>query len=308
MKNYSKIIIGFVIAVFFGGLSANTAVGQEYNARNEFSLKQGGTNGVLNYDYTANADYTATSSTLTFAPGDNLATSGTASQSSTNFGGLASRANDGNTDGNYNNNSVSHTDFQSQPYWDLDLGASNAAKTLDRINVWNRTDGFGDRTVNFHVFVSNNPFTGITVADSQAQSGVQDNFNASQAGSPTTIDIANRTGRYIRVQLESPGTLLHLAEVEVFEGVPTAAQVSIGGRVAAADGAGIRNVVITLTDSNGATRTARTSSFGYFRFDEVEAGETYVLGVQSKRFTFSQPTRIINVSGAMDDILFTAEQ
>ena len=145
----------------------------------------------------------------------NLATSGTASQSSTDYGGLASRANDGNTDGNFNNHSVSHTASQSQPYWDLDLGAGNASKTLDRINVWNRTDGDSNRTVNFHVFVSDNPFTGMTVAASQAQIGVQDNFNAAQAGSPTTIDIANRTGRYIRVQLEG-STFLHLAEVQVF--------------------------------------------------------------------------------------------
>jgi hypothetical protein len=129
---------------------------------------------------------------------------------------VASRANDGNTDGNYNNGSVSHTAAQAQPYWDLDLGAGNAAQTLDRINVWNRTDGGGpSRTVNFHVFVSDNPFTGTTVAASQAQAGVQDNFNAAQAGSPTAIDIANRTGRYVRVQLEG-AEFLHLAEVEVF--------------------------------------------------------------------------------------------
>ena len=63
---------------------------------------------------------------------------------------------------------------------------------------------------------------------------------------------------------------------------------------------GIRNAVITLTDSSGQTRTARTGSLGYYRFDEVAVGENYVLAANSKQFTFADPTRIILVS---DDIV-----
>jgi hypothetical protein len=52
---------------------------------------------------------------------------------------------------------------------------------------------------------------------------------------------------------------------------PTAATVTIGGRVLTYDGRGIRNVILTMTDSSGANRTARTTAFGYYRFSDVPA-------------------------------------
>ena len=54
--------------------------------------------------------------------GNNVATSGTATQSSTDFGGEASRAIDGNTDGAWASGSVTHTAQQSNPWWQVDLG------------------------------------------------------------------------------------------------------------------------------------------------------------------------------------------
>ena len=47
---------------------------------------------------------------------------GKATQSTTDFGGVASRANDGNTDGNYANQSVTHTlNNDSEAWWQLEL-------------------------------------------------------------------------------------------------------------------------------------------------------------------------------------------
>ena len=57
---------------------------------------------------------------------------------------------------------------------------------------------------------------------------------------------------------------------------PTAAEVSVGGKVLTANGRGIENVRITMTGANGETRTVISSSFGYFRFDNVEVGGTYI--------------------------------
>ncbi len=54
---------------------------------------------------------------------------------------------------------------------------------------------------------------------------------------------------------------------------PTAASVSISGRVMAGK-QGLSRATVYLTDQKGETRTARTNSFGYFRFEEVEVGET----------------------------------
>ncbi len=68
----------------------------------------------------------------------NLARSGTASQSSIGSGGVAARAIDGSTDGNYEANSTTHTATSRDPWWEVDLGQTMA---VDAIAVWNRTDG-----------------------------------------------------------------------------------------------------------------------------------------------------------------------
>lgn len=157
--------------------------------------------------------YILTIQSLAFAAEDiNLALSGIASQSSTGFGGVASRAIDGNTDGDFfNAQSTQHNATAiAQNWWQVDLGE---VKFIDTINTWNRTDCCSDRTNLFHVFVSDTPFTGNTIADSQAQAGVSDFFTNGVMGTPTSINI-NRTGRYVRVQLASVNHL-HMAEVEV---------------------------------------------------------------------------------------------
>lgn len=73
-----------------------------------------------------------------FSDGVNVAVDGKAKQSSTDFGGKANYVNDGNTDGDYKKKSVSHTSSETDPWVEIDLGAT---KPIDRITVWNRTDG-----------------------------------------------------------------------------------------------------------------------------------------------------------------------
>jgi hypothetical protein len=50
-----------------------------------------------------------------------------------------------------------------------------------------------------------------------------------------------------------------------------------------------------------------TSSFGYYRFDEIEVGQTVVISVASKRHVFANPTRILSVQDELAGIDFTAE-
>lgn len=86
---------------------------------------------------------------------------------------------------------------------------------------------------------------------------------------------------------------------------PTAAGVSVSGRVLTAAGNGLRNAVVTMTDPQGVTQTARTSGFGYYRFFDVPAGATYVIEVASKRFLFAP--RVVAVQDELTDIDFVAE-
>ena len=87
--------------------------------------------------------------------------------------------------------------------------------------------------------------------------------------------------------------------------VPTAAMVGISGRVITAQGNGIRNAFVMLTDSSGNMRAVKSSSFGYYSFNDIEVGHTYIISVASKRFQFA--TQIISLSGEMTNVDFIAQ-
>ncbi len=89
-----------------------------------------------------------------FHGAENVALRGEAKQSSTDFGGDARLAIDGNTNGQYEAaKSTSHTALSDNPWWEVDL---KSEQSLDRIVVWNRTDGgLGSRLANFRVLVLN---------------------------------------------------------------------------------------------------------------------------------------------------------
>lgn len=87
----------------------------------------------------------------------------------------------------------------------------------------------------------------------------------------------------------------------------TSAATTASGRVVTADGQGIRNAIVQLTATNGEVRIARTGAFGYFSFEGIPVGHTYVFAVQSKRYTFAQPTQTRFISDAVEDINFTAQ-
>ncbi len=86
---------------------------------------------------------------------------------------------------------------------------------------------------------------------------------------------------------------------------PTAASVTVGGRVLSSAGRGLAQARVTMTDRGGETRSAQTNAFGYFRFDEVQAGETYIISVLSKRYEFAP--QMVTVSEEISDLNFTAE-
>ena len=88
----------------------------------------------------------------------------------------------------------------------------------------------------------------------------------------------------------------------------TAANASISGRVLTADGRGIRNAKVVITgNSLPQARVATTSSFGYFTFDGLPTGQTYVVTVNSKRYTFSVPSQVVSLVDNVVDIQFVAD-
>lgn len=70
-----------------------------------------------------------------FSGEENVAAGGKASQSSVGSNGTPERAIDGNTSGVYEENTVTHTATEANPWWEVDLGA---ARSVDKVVLYNR--------------------------------------------------------------------------------------------------------------------------------------------------------------------------
>ncbi len=86
---------------------------------------------------------------------------------------------------------------------------------------------------------------------------------------------------------------------------PTAANVSVGGKVQTASGRAIPRAIVSMTDSSGQIRTARSNPFGYFRFDDVSVGENYVFDIRAKGYSFVP--QVLNINEDIRDLNFTAQ-
>jgi CSLREA domain-containing protein len=89
---------------------------------------------------------------------------------------------------------------------------------------------------------------------------------------------------------------------------PTAANVRVSGRVITALGRGIRNVQITMTDSQGNQQIVQTTAFGYYRFDNVTAGETVTITAKARRFRFNQSSIVRTTNDSVSNADFISEQ
>ncbi len=80
--------------------------------------------------------------------------------------------------------------------------------------------------------------------------------------------------------------------------------VTVAGRVVAPNGAPLRNVGVSLIDSQGVSRRmATTSSFGLFTFDNVTVGGTFTVSASSKRYRFAVRTIQPTTNLTLEDIV-----
>ncbi|MBN1420834.1 MAG: lamin tail domain-containing protein [Planctomycetes bacterium] len=147
-------------------------------------------------------------------PGTNLARGGTATQSTTAYGGVASRAIDGNRSGVYGDGSITHTDDVPGSWWRVDLGRMY---TIDRVVLWNRTDCCAERLTKLRVSILDD-----------ASEVVEQSEHFLDGGNPSTQDYTIvlptvTRGRYVEIRKLGPdvnGTnYLSLAEVEIIQGL-----------------------------------------------------------------------------------------
>jgi hypothetical protein len=83
----------------------------------------------------------------------------------------------------------------------------------------------------------------------------------------------------------------------------TAANVSVSGRVVSGK-SGIARAIVSVTDSEGNTLTARTNSFGNYKFENLPAGRTYVFSVSAKGYEFAP--QVVTLNDDLADFEFSA--
>ena len=164
--------------------------------------------------------------------GVNIAPLGKATQSTTAYNGVASRAIDGNTDGVYSaaHGSVTHTNG-SNSWWQVAL---DATYQINDIRIYNRTGGRDEFFINRLTW-----FSVEILEDGQ----VVKSFGPFQVFSEDYFDVPGvngATGNKVRISI--PGHYLSLAEVEVY------GELAKGGTVATVCDAGeFQTVAPTLT-------------------------------------------------------------
>ncbi len=105
----------------------------------------------------------------------------------------------------------------------------------------------------------------------------------------------------------SPDEWIGINNVTIGNHAPTAAGVSVGGRVLNSTGRAIRGVAVTLWDDMGNSRQAVSSSSGFYTFGNVEVNRTYILSAFSPRYVFSSASRFITVMDSVSNMDFVAD-
>jgi len=135
-------------------------------------------------------------------------------QSTTWQGAVATRAVDGNADGDFYNRSLTHTDGDQPAWWLLDLGPG--VSYIDRIIVYNRSDCCAERLTRFHGYVSDQPLPRGATGEVMPDASTWSQRYALPAGPRrVTMTVRRRGGRYVLIELDRPYPL-SLAEVMVF--------------------------------------------------------------------------------------------
>lgn len=174
--------------------------------------------------------------------------------------------------------------------------------------------GEKDKTISTNFFALPNDVTGTDPQlGALGNNGGTTNTHLPANTSPVTNTIPNGTNDCGTTITTSQNAVIRPQQTSCEKGAaerlaPLAANASISGRVAAADGIGIRNAVIVVTGGTLAQPLQiRTSVFGYYSIQDLEVGQTYVLTVNSKRFTFTNPSRVITLAENLENADFISE-
>ena len=152
----------------------------------------------------------------------NIALGATAKQSSVAYEGSAKLAIDGNTDGDFNANSTTHSAAENDPWWEVDLGQP---AEVQRIVVWNRTDNdLHSRLSNCRLVLLDSARRPIWVKNIAAPPSPSAEFTIPAASEDFDADDRAALSDYLRTNPDSPARkkLVQLRQqLDKIKGVPT---------------------------------------------------------------------------------------
>jgi hypothetical protein len=134
----------------------------------------------------------------------------------------AFRAVDGNTDGFFGNNSVTHTNQDPNGWIEIDLEKSH---DIDLIKVWNRTDCCGFRLKGYTIFIAEKPFGEKSSYKDLIEDPKIITIKGSDPADKMIHKLKDVRGRYVRIQYNpdlatKDQAYLSIAEIEVFKKDP----------------------------------------------------------------------------------------
>jgi len=151
--------------------------------------------------------------------------------------------------------------------------------------------------------------SGTSMAAPMAAGAAAVYLGTNPGASPSTVMSALKNagtqGALNTMDTSSPNLLLY-SRVGF---APTAAAVTISGRVANNANLGVRGIELLLTDpSTGETRSVRTNYFGRYAFNDVPVGRTYVIvATSNKKYQILDATRTFTLNDDMTGLNFIAD-
>ncbi len=100
------------------------------------------------------------------------------------------------------------------------------------------------------------------------------------------------------------GDFIYTTSKNINDLAQTATTAVISGRVTTR-GRGLARAQVMISDSNGMIQRTMTNPLGFYRFENVAIGSTYIFEVKSKRYTFAP--QVVTVSESISDLNFTGQ-
>jgi hypothetical protein len=136
---------------------------------------------------------------------------------------------------------------------------------------------------------------------------------ANRAAFNQTISVNIPAGQEIMLRWSSTGNSgqgdgIGVDDISISAVGPTAGDATISGRVTDRYGRAISSAAISVQDLVGNRKVVYTNTFGYYSVAGLEVGQAYVLSVSARRYTFANPSVVIDLSDNFSGANFVASR